>query len=55
LRLSAWPPLPHAAILRSPSHFVKNPTTWFKLGATRDAGPGFGRAIFYRDTLAPAY
>jgi len=29
----------HAAILRSPSQSVRNPTTWFQLGITGDAGP----------------
>ena len=29
----------HAAILRSPSQSVRNPTTEFQLGVIRDAGP----------------
>jgi len=29
----------HAAILRSPSQSVRNPTTWFQLGIIGDAGP----------------
>ncbi len=38
-----------AAILRRPSQSVRNPTTWFELGATRDAiEPGFGLALFWQ-------
>jgi hypothetical protein len=29
----------HAASFRNPSHSVRNPTIWFKLGIIGDAGP----------------
>jgi hypothetical protein len=36
---SRWNGGRQAAILRSPSQSVRNPTTWFQLGVIRDAGP----------------
>ncbi len=37
--------LAHAANLRSPSHSVRNPTTWFKLGIIGDAGPEISNGL----------
>jgi hypothetical protein len=36
---------PHAAIRRSPSQSVRNPTTWFQLGVIRDAGPEIANGL----------
>jgi hypothetical protein len=48
----------HAANLRSPSQSVRNPTTWFQLGVTRDAGPeitnGLG-AFLYLAASEPGF
>jgi hypothetical protein len=37
--------LNHAAILRSPSQSVRNPSTWFQLGVIRDAGPEITKGL----------
>ena len=42
---SRWNGGRQAAILRSPSQSVRNPTTWFQLGVIRDAGPEIANGL----------